>query len=134
MMKLRITVDGKAYDVDVEVLEDGGGALPASAPAPAVAAGRPATAPMAPKPSAPKTAAVPTGGGGAADVPSPIAGNVLDVKVKAGDTVAQNDVLLVLEAMKMETNVSSPRAGTVAEVRVKSGDAVTSGQVLVTFA
>jgi biotin carboxyl carrier protein len=58
---------------------------------------------------------------------------VLSVKVKPGDTVAMNDTLLVLEAMKMESNVASPTAGTVSEVLVSQGDAVTAGQVLVKF-
>lgn len=72
-------------------------------------------------------------GGGGGDVESPIAGNVLEVLVKPGDVVAVNDTLIVLEAMKMESNVASPYAGTVSAVHVKPGDAVTSSDVLVTF-
>ncbi|MEM6332841.1 MAG: biotin/lipoyl-containing protein [Planctomycetota bacterium] len=125
-MKMRITVNGTGYDVEVEML-DGPPAPVAAAPAPVAAA----PAPAAPPPAAP---AAPAGSPDAGDVTSPIAGNVLDVKVKAGDTVALNDTLLVLEAMKMESNVASPRAGTVAEVLVAAGDAVTAGQVLVKFA
>ncbi|WP_428387584.1 biotin/lipoyl-containing protein [Mucisphaera sp.] len=129
-MKLRITVEGKTYEVDVEVLDEGavGGVAPASAPA----ASSPAAPP--PRPAAVRPAPAAAGDAGASEIPSPIAGNVLDVKVKAGDTVEANDVLLVLEAMKMETNVSSPRAGTIADVKVAAGDAVQSGQVLITFA
>ncbi|MFP4143932.1 MAG: biotin/lipoyl-containing protein, partial [Phycisphaeraceae bacterium] len=67
------------------------------------------------------------------EVQSPIAGNVLDVKVAAGDTVAENDPLMTLEAMKMESVVSSPQAGTVKEVLVKAGDSVSAGQVLLRF-
>jgi len=63
-------------------------------------------------------------------VKSPIAGSVLDVKVKVGDNVNINDTLLVLEAMKMESNVPSPVAGTVQSINVKSGDSVSSDQVL----
>lgn len=123
-MKLRITVQGETYDVDVEVLDAAPGSTPA---APAVA-----PAPMLSQPAAAPTPA-PAASGGGGGVPSPIAGNVLDVKVKPGDTVALNDTLLVLEAMKMESNIASPQAGTVSAVLVKAGDAVTAGQVLVKF-
>lgn len=135
-MKLRITVQGETYDVDVEVLDGNGGTLaraPVSAPAASAPAPAPAPAAPAPTPAAPEPAPAAPSGGAGGDVPSPIAGNVLDVKVKAGDTVALNDTLLVLEAMKMESNIASPQAGTVSEVLVKSGDAVTAGQVLVKF-
>ena len=88
----------------------------------------------APPPPAPSPAApAPAGSPDAGDVTRPLAGSVLDVKVQAGDTVALTDTLLVLEAMKMESNVASPRAGTVAEVLVGAGDAVTAGQGLVKF-
>ncbi|WP_432798234.1 biotin/lipoyl-containing protein [Poriferisphaera sp. WC338] len=125
-MKLRITVQGKQYDVDVEVLDEGGAAPVATAP---VAATAPAPAAAAP---APAPVPAPTGGG-AGEATAPIAGNVLDVKVKVGDTVGVNDPLIILEAMKMESVVASPQAGTVASIAVSSGDAVQAGQVLVTF-
>ncbi|MEM7681006.1 MAG: biotin/lipoyl-containing protein [Planctomycetota bacterium] len=125
---MRITVNGAAYDVEVEVLDDTPGIPAAGSPAIAPAAAPP---PAAPARSAPAPSAAPKSAVG--EVASPIAGNVLDVKVKAGDTVALNDTLLVLEAMKMESNVASPQAGVVAEVLVKSGDAVTQGQPLVRF-
>ena len=83
-----------------------------------------------PKPAPAPDAAAPAGGN---EVPSPVAGTVQDVRVKAGDTVDVNDTLLVLEAMKMESNVASPVAGTVKEVLVAAGDAVSAGQVLVRF-
>lgn len=116
-MKLRITVEGVAYEVHVEVLEsDDAGAASTASPA-----------------AAPPAAAPRPGGeasGATADVPSPIAGSVLDVKVKVGDAVQADDPLLVLEAMKMESVVSAPRAGTVREILVKPGDAVQTDQVL----
>lgn len=127
-MKMRITVNGTAYDVDVEVL-DAAAPLPTAAPVAAVPA--PSAAPAAPAPAA-ATPPPPTSAGGN-DVTSPIAGNVLSVKVKPGDQVAINDTLLVLEAMKMESNVASPRAGTVSEVLIKQGDSVAAGQVLIKF-
>jgi biotin carboxyl carrier protein len=112
-MKLRITVQGVRYDVDVEVLDGADGGVGSATPAA-----------LPPSPAA----------GGGAEVPSPIAGSVFDIRVKPGDTVQVNDTLLVLEAMKMETNIASPQAGTVSEVCVKAGDSVTHGQVLVRFA
>ena len=114
-MKLRITVQGVKYDVDVEVLD-----------------GSAAAQPHAPS-AAPPAAGDGGGGGGGEEVTSPIAGTVFDIRVKPGDHVAVNDTLLVLEAMKMESNVASPHAGTVAEVNVAVGDSVTHGQVLVRF-
>ena len=135
---MRITVNGTAYDVDVEVLDSASSAAPGVTPG--VAPGTPtlptpAAAPVvaAPPPPAAATPPPPPSSAGGGEVASPIAGNVLDVKVKAGDTVAMNDTLLVLEAMKMESNVAAPQAGTIAEVLVNAGDAVTAGQVLVKF-
>lgn len=132
-MKLRITIDGNSYDVDVEVLE--GDALaampaapaskPAAAPAPATAAPR-AAAPHAPAPA-------PAGAGGAKSVKAPIAGNVTQVKVAVGDAVSVNQVVLVMEAMKMETNIASTVAGRVTRVGCRPGDSVKPGQVLIEF-
>ena len=134
-MKLLITVQGVQYEVDVEVLEEGATAPPVPpAPPPAVAAAASiasSSAPLAPPVAAPPPSAPSPAGTG--EVTSPIAGNILDVKVSAGDTVEKNGALLVLEAMKMESIVASPQAGTVREVLVKAGDTVTAGQVLIKF-
>ena len=108
-MKLRITVQGVRYDVDVEVLDE-------------TSVGS----------SSASTAVQPSGSGGG-EVTSPIAGTVFEIRVKPGDTVQVNDTLLVLEAMKMESNIVSDQAGTVSEVCVKVGDSATHGQVLVRF-
>jgi len=133
-MKLRITVEGQAYEVEVEVLEGGTVtgppaiqplARPAAAPAPAAPAAPPAKKPAAAKPVA---------GGSDKVLTSPIAGTITQVKVKVGDQVAINQVLLVMEAMKMETNIASPVAATVKSVTASVGDAVKQGQVLVEFA
>lgn len=129
-MKLRITVEGKAYDVDVEVLNEGQ-AAPNNAPAPAAPSPAPAAPAPTPAPAAPAPAA---SGGGEGQCAAPIAGNVTKVNVKAGDSVSENDVLIVLEAMKMESNIASPQSGTVKTVHVQPGDSVTQGQVLVEFA
>jgi biotin carboxyl carrier protein len=129
-MKLAITVQGVQYEVDVQVLEEGNSA-PATVAAPAMAAPS-ATPKPKPAPKAPAPAPAPAAStGGTAN--SPLAGNVLDVKVSVGDTVELNQPLLVLEAMKMETVIPSPQAGTVTAVMVKPGDGVTAGQPLVKF-
>jgi biotin carboxyl carrier protein len=65
--------------------------------------------------------------------PRPIAGVVVKVTAQAGQTIQANDVLVVLEAMKMETTVTSPVAGKVAKVNVAVGDSVQSGQIVVEF-
>ena len=144
-MRLRITVEGVAYDVDVEIL-DAAPSAPVAVPV-AVAAAPAPPAPVAPPPPvaaapAPATARVPVveprpapapsagGPDGIKEVKSLIAGNVTRITVKPGDTVALNDTLLVLEAMKMESNVGASFAGTVKEVCVNAGDAVETGQVL----
>jgi methylmalonyl-CoA carboxyltransferase 1.3S subunit len=118
-MLLKVTVDGVVYDVEVEVEEDtrqplgaifmGGGFVPQHAATPAAA----------PPPS--------DGQG----VKAPLAGSVARVLVKEGQEIAAGDVLVVLEAMKMETEITAPAGGTVSAVLVSPGDAVAGGQVLV---
>jgi len=131
--KLRVTVEGKAYEVEVEVLESS----PAAAPAPLHAA--PASAPAAaPAPAAPTPAPSPStppkpAAASAGDVPSPLAGRVVAVQVNIGDTVESGAQLLTLEAMKMNTFVFAPRPGTVAAIHVKPGDAVEEAQALITL-
>ena len=118
MKHYNITVNGSAYDVVVE--EVGGAVAPAAAPK---AAPAPAAAPAAPAAAAPKAAPA----AGAVNVEAPMPGNILDVKVKAGDAVKAGDVLVILEAMKMEKPLLAPRAGTVTSLSIKQGDTVTAG-------
>ena len=110
MKKLRVTVDGQTYDVEVEPLE-----APAAASASAPAAAAPA----------------PSGGG--QDVPSPLAGKVVEVKTSIGAQVGEGEDVLILEAMKMNTMVSSPIAGGVQAIHVSPGDLVEEGQALLTI-
>ena len=124
MKNLIVTVNGVAYNVTVE---EGTGA-PAAA-APAAPAPAPAAAPAAPA-AAP---AVPAGAAGAVVVNAPMPGNILDVKVKPGDSVKAGDTLLILEAMKMENEISAPQDGTIASVDVRKGDVVDSGALLCTM-
>lgn len=125
MKKMRVSVNGVAYDVEVEMLEDDDvpGASYGFPTTPTPPAGM-ASAP--PRPSEPQR-----NQGGVLE--SPLAGTVIEVKVQAGAQVRQNDPILVVEAMKMNTNVSSPTAGKVKEVLVKAGDHVVQGQPLVRF-
>lgn len=130
-MKLRITVEGKTYEVDVEVLEDdaaGHAPAPVHAPPPVVAA------PATPRPSTPASAApAPPAAGGGKVFPSPLAGTIRAINIKPGDTVARNQEMIVLEAMKMETSISAAADGIVKAILVNVGDAVQSGQGLVEF-
>ncbi|AHF03744.1 oxaloacetate decarboxylase [Marichromatium purpuratum 984] len=109
----RVEVDGHAYNVRVspegavEMIAPAAGAAPAAAPAPAA--------------------------GAASEVPAPLAGTVFKVLVKPGDQITSGDVVMILEAMKMETEVRSPEGGTVAAVCASEGDAVQVGQALLTL-
>ncbi len=115
--KVRVTVDGKPYDVTVEVPDD----APA---APTPAQPQPAASPSAP----PASAAVASAGTG--DVPSPLAGHVVGVAVTLGQAVKKGDPLVTIEAMKMSTFVLAPSDGKVTALPVKVGDVVGEGQVL----
>ena len=119
MKNLRITVNGVAYDVQVEEL--GADAAPA-APAPAAA---PAAAPKA----APKKAAA----GAGEKVAAPMPGTIVSVNVTDGQAVKKGDVLVVLEAMKMENEIKSPKDGTVTGIAVNKGESVDTGATLVTI-
>ena len=118
MKNYTITVNGTAYQVTVE---EGfaGAAAPAAAPAPA-----PAAAP------APAPAAAPAG---ATTVEAPMPGKILNIKVSAGQAVKFGETVIVMEAMKMETEIVAPADGTVAQILVKAGDAVDTGAALVTL-
>ena len=123
MKYYNITVNGVAYSVSVE--ETAAGAAPvAAAPAAPKAPAAPAAAPKA---------AAPAGAVGAVTVKAPMPGNILDVKVAAGASVKAGDVLVILEAMKMENEIVAPQDGTVASVNVNKGDTVNSGDVLVSM-
>ena len=125
MKNYRITVNGTSYDVSVEELS--GGAAPVAAPVAAapVAAPAPAAAPAAPAPAA--------GGAGSVKVSSPMPGKILAVKANVGDSVKKGQVILILEARKMENEVVAPEDGTIASIDVTVGASVESGDTLATL-
>ena len=131
-MKLQISIDGKTYETEVEVLEDD--AMPrqpsygpyqplhATVPSHPVAAGA-----QSPAPAAEESA------GEDKLCRSPVTGIVIKVNVEPGQAIQANDLIMVLEAMKMETNVTAHCAGTVKNVRVEQGGSVKLNQVVVEF-
>jgi glutaconyl-CoA/methylmalonyl-CoA decarboxylase subunit gamma len=129
MDHLRITVEGKVYDVIVEKIDSDSSATPAAS-TPVVRAAAPASAPAraaAPAP-APKPVAA-----GAGDAPSPLAGIVQAIEAAVGAAVNEGDLVITLEAMKMYTPINAPMSGTITAIHVKVGDAVEEGQILYTI-
>jgi len=126
MKKLRITVDGKVYEVTVESLEETGGTRSSSdlearqAPLTEVTKLAPSAAPRA------------TAGSGS--VVSPLGGRVVSIDCALGQKVEDGATLITLEAMKMNTFIPATMSGTITEILVKAGDAVEEGQVLVNMA
>ena len=125
MKTYNITVNGVTYTVEVEEV----GAT-ASAPVAAAPVAAPA-APAAPKaaPAAPKA----SGAAGAVSVKAPMPGNIMKVNCKVGASVKKGDVLIVLEAMKMENDICAPQDGVVASVEVAQGASVETDALLVTL-
>ena len=119
MKNYRITVNGVAYDVTVEEIT--GTAAPVAAPV---------AAPIAAPAPAPAPAAAPAGG---TPVKAPMPGTVVRVNAKVGDAVKKGDVLLVLEAMKMENDICAPADGKVLAVAAAQGASVATDEVLVTL-
>ncbi len=133
MKMLRITLEGKTYEVGVELLD--GPAATASARVSTPVASAPVTAPMAAPMAAPiaapAPAAAPAAPAAGHAVAAPMPGVVFKIRVAVGQVVAQDEELVVLEAMKMESPIYAPCAGTVSAILVKETDSVNEGQVLV---
>ena len=122
MKTYTITVNGTVYSVTVEEGASTGAAPVAAAP---VAA--------SPAPAAPAPAAAPAGAQGSVTVNAPMPGKILGVKASVGQAVKKGDVVVVLEAMKMENEIVAPQDGTIASINVAVGDSVDSGAVLATL-
>lgn len=122
-MKLKVTVNGTAYDVDVEVEEE---------VRPTLGSFTFGNGAMANAPAAPASASLPASEEKV--LRAPISGTVTKVVAEPGAAVDAGAVLLILEAMKMETEITAPAAGTVAEIAVSPGDTVSGGQTLLTWA
>ncbi|MBK8479935.1 MAG: acetyl-CoA carboxylase biotin carboxyl carrier protein subunit [Proteobacteria bacterium] len=132
MKRLHITVNGRRYEVEVEVVEDDEAAAPPSFGAIGPASRHtidsyvsPVTTPLPTRPrvNTPQDRTV----------TAPINGILLEIPVRVGQPVQENDVLAIVEAMKMRTNIAAPSAGVVAAIEVKVGDRVETGQVLLRF-
>ncbi len=123
MKKYNVTVNGTAYEITLEVV-DAADVKTTASPAPA-AAPAPVAAP------APAPAAAPAGG---ETVAAPMPGNILAVNVQNGSAVKKGDVLMILEAMKMENEIMAPCDGTIASVNVTKGSTVETGAVLCVIA
>nr|WP_317286223.1 acetyl-CoA carboxylase biotin carboxyl carrier protein subunit [uncultured Parolsenella sp.] len=135
LRKFKIKIDGTEYLVEMEELTE-----PGSAPAPVAAPVAPASAPAAPAPAAPAPAPVPAvpapspaAPAGADAQTAPMPGKILELKHNVGDVVAQNDCVLVLEAMKMENAIVAERAGTISAIHVTAGQMVNPGDALFTI-
>ncbi|HTO02852.1 MAG TPA: biotin/lipoyl-containing protein [Opitutus sp.] len=129
MKKLRVTVEGKVYEVLVEILDGGATASPTSTgvPTPTVSS------------SAVVSAATPTPArnpvsAGAGDVASPLAGKIVSIDVKTGDAVTEGAQLATIEAMKMNTYVFAPKAGRIGGILVKPGDGIEEGGLILRMA
>jgi glutaconyl-CoA decarboxylase len=136
MKNLKITVNGIAYNVQVEEVNGTFAAAPVPAPAPQykpVPMPRPVAAPVPVAPAPVKTSAAPAAklSGNAETVESPLPGNVMSINVKPGDSVKAGQVLLMLEAMKMENEIVAPHDATVKSLCVNKGDTVDAGAPLV---
>ncbi len=134
-MKYKVTLNNRVYEVEVDageaMLVDEYEALAPAAPAPVVAA---APVPAAAAPSAAPAPAPAAGLAAGEVVKSPMPGNILKINVAAGQKVNEGDVLIILEAMKMENEITASKAGTVAQIVVTKGQVVETGSPLVVIA
>lgn len=138
-MRYVVKVNGKEYDVEVEKLGGPYASLSRSTayvqgvPVAVAPVAAPAPAPVAAAPApAPKAAPAPSSSGGV-DVVSPMPGKVFKLVAQPGDQVAEGQVVMILEAMKMENEIVAPQAGTVDAILVKEGDLVETDTVLATL-
>ena len=130
-MKYKVTLNNRVYEVEVEqgqamLIDEYELSAPAAPAAPAAAAAAPAAAPAA--------AAAPVYVAAGEPVKSPMPGNILRIEVSQGQQVKEGDVLMVLEAMKMENEIVATKSGTIAQIAVSKGAVVETGAVLAVIA
>jgi methylmalonyl-CoA carboxyltransferase small subunit len=130
-LKLQIGIDGKTYELDVEVIEEDH--APRSRGPVSPYSSSPTTMPSAPAAPAPVAAASEGPVEEAKVCRSPVSGVVIRINVQVGQQLQPNDLIMVLEAMKMETSVTAPVAGKVKTIKAVQGDGVKAHQVLVEF-
>lgn len=129
LRKFKITIDGKEYLVEMEEI-----GAPVQAATPVQPTPAPVSAPAEPSPQVEEAQAPqPTAAAGADAIPSPMPGTILKVLVAVGDQVAENQPLLILEAMKMENEIVASSAGTVSAIHVIPGQVVNPGDGLITI-
>ncbi|NJD03049.1 MAG: biotin/lipoyl-binding protein [Ruminiclostridium sp.] len=134
MKKYLITVNGNQYEVEVEEVKDNSVSAPAGQTEPALRAAAPvAAAAPAPVPTLKPAAAGNAVPAGAATITAPMPGTILKVNVNAGDSVKKGQVLLILEAMKMENEIVAAADGKISSVNVAKGSSVNAGDVLVSL-
>lgn len=126
--KYNITVNGNTYDVEVEELASEGVLVSREQ-----VVSQSTLRPQVSKPVAPKAKATPPSGGSSGSINAPMPGTINDVRVKAGDSVKKGQILLILEAMKMENEIMAGCDGTILGVNVSKGASVSTGDVLVTI-
>ena len=134
-MKYKVTLNNRTYEVEVEqgeaMLVD---EYEAFAPAPAAAPAAPAPVPAAPAAAAPAPSPAAAALAAGEVVKSPMPGNILKINVALGQKVKEGDVLIVLEAMKMENEIVAPKGGSVAQIAVSKGQVVETGSPLIVIA
>ena len=126
-MKYVVTLNGKNYEVSVE---KGEAILESVTDAPVMVAAAPAPVPAAAPAPAPAAAPAPVAAAAGARVDAPMPGSVIDVKVAQGAAVKEGDVVIILEAIKMENEITAPKSGTVAQIAVDKGKQVNTGDLL----
>jgi len=130
-MKLNITIDGKIYEVDVDAAEPESPAAAQHNVSGVNIGSSPLRVPAGAAPAAPPSDGKPVNEEKVCR--SPVSGIVVRVAAQVGQSLQGGDILLVLEAMKMETNITAPRAGKIAVIGVNQGDPVQAGQVVMEF-
>jgi glutaconyl-CoA/methylmalonyl-CoA decarboxylase subunit gamma len=136
MKKFLIKVNGNQYEVEVEEVKDNSAAIPAETPKTATASKPSAPSPVVPAPPAPKAVSAEkfdAASAGGTIINSPMPGTILNVLVNPGDLVKKGQVLLILEAMKMENEIVSPKDGKIASINVEKAKAVNVGDILISI-